>query len=158
AEGQRLLAHELTHVVQQTRPGAALGEPGPWSEWEARESAGAIAAGRAPRVVHAVRPGAIQCQSDLDERAKAILASARDEKAKPEDRAVTAVRQICRTYYPEHAGKVASVEYDDAKAGTGVQVEQKYAAGSKPEESTGVIHVGKTFLDGMTERQFARRV
>jgi hypothetical protein len=131
-EGQRLLAHELTHVMQQTRSGTVSGEPGPWAEREAQENAGAIAAGRAPRVAHAVRPGAIQCQSELNEKAKAILAAARDEKANPEDRAVAAVRQIYRTYYPEHTGKVASVEYDDAKAGTGVQVEQKFAAGSKP--------------------------
>jgi len=60
AAGQRLLAHELVHVIQQSRPGGSY--PGPAHEREA-ESAAALAngCGYVPVALTSV-PGAIQCQ------------------------------------------------------------------------------------------------
>ena len=159
AAGRRLLAHELTHVVQQ---GASTAKHQVDSEAGSEPNKSVHApVNSAARIGTPAPPAAIQRDVDknlLDEKAKAIIAGARDEESKAEDRAVAAVKSIIKTYYPGESAKVASVEYDDAKASTGVQVSQKFAKGSKPEESTGVIYVGKTFLDGVTDRNFARRV
>lgn len=62
-EGQRLMAHELTHVVQQSgrstlQPSAELIDPSPTAERQARESADAITSG-APLPVMAAAPTAV---------------------------------------------------------------------------------------------------
>jgi Domain of unknown function (DUF4157) len=68
AEGRRLLAHELTHVIQQdgsSRAGGALavGPTGTAHEQEAERVAGAVAAGR--RATPVTRsPGAVQLAPD----------------------------------------------------------------------------------------------
>ncbi len=155
-EGRRMVAHELTHVVQQT-----TGSGGPASEGvaeaQARQSGRWTVAGNAPRIDARVQAGKVQRQKDrnpLDEKAKAIIAKARDDKTKVEDRAVEAVRSIIKEYYPSGASKVDSVVYDDKKAEGGVSVTPKGSG----ETTTGIIYVGKTFLESVTEQHFARRV
>ena len=151
-----MVAHELTHVVQQM-----TGSGGPASEGvaeaQARQSGRWTVAGNAPRIDARVQAGKVQRQKDrnpLDEKAKAIIAKARDDKTKVEDRAVEAVRSIIKEYYPSGASKVDSVVYDDEKAKGGVSVTPKGSG----ETTTGIIYVGKTFLEGVTEQHFARRV
>jgi hypothetical protein len=147
SEGRRLLAHELTHVVQQTMGsgGHALASEAV-AETQARRSGERIAAGRAPLIDARIPTGTIQRQEDknpLDEKAKAIIAQAQNDKIKADERAVQAVRSIIKEYYPSDESKVDSVVYDDEKAGTGVSVTSK--------------GTGETTA-GVTERHFARRV
>jgi hypothetical protein len=165
--GRRLLAHELAHVVQQT------GDPpaGHQSSVDSAESEAARVAERAgSRDVRGasavtagsrVHAGLLQRQpakKTLDASATAIVAQAQDETKTREERAVAAVRSIVSQYYAADAPLVSDVVYDDAKAGSGVHVEQKFAAGSKPADSTGVIYVGAKFLAGVDKTNFARRV
>jgi hypothetical protein len=151
-----MVAHELTHVVQQT-----TGSGGPASEGvaeaQARQSGRWTVAGNAPWIDARVQAGKVQRQKDrnpLDEKAKAIIAKARDDKTKVEDRAVEAVKSIIKEYYPSDAPKVDSVVYDDEQAGRGLLTETK-RSGNK---ATGIIYVGERFLEGVTEQHFARRV
>jgi Domain of unknown function (DUF4157) len=69
-EGQQLIAHELTHVVQQSRSGqiskAERSHPNDSSETEARDAAKAVMSGQMPSVA-ASPSGAIACAED-DER------------------------------------------------------------------------------------------
>jgi hypothetical protein len=57
-EGAALLAHELTHVLQQRRVGAA---PGTEHEAEAWAAARSVTRGTSPIVVLGSTPGAVQC-------------------------------------------------------------------------------------------------
>jgi hypothetical protein len=160
AAGRELLAHELTHVIQQT---VAHGAPVPEAaaEAQARRSGRRIAAGHAPLIDTRVRAGTLQRQegkNELDEKAKAIIARARDDKTKAEERAVQVVKSIIKEYYPSEEPNVDSVAFNEEKAGTGVHVEEKFAPSSRNEESKGTIYVGSDFLKGVTERHFARRV
>ncbi len=66
-EGQRLLAHELAHVVQQDRSGAGapsqglrIGSPSSPAEQEARQSAAHILAGGTAAPEASVAPGTVQ--------------------------------------------------------------------------------------------------
>jgi hypothetical protein len=156
-----LLAHELTHVVQQTdRAGRGVTSPAA-AEVEAQRSGARVAAGERMSVTAGAESGAMQRDPSakaLDATAEAIVSAASDEKTPAEERAVAAVQSIIREYHASSKALVADVKYDDAKAGSGVHVEQKFDKTSKPENSTGIINVGKTFLAGVTKANFARRV
>src|ERR1044071_4821202 len=60
---RRRLAHELTHVVQQSRGGAS---PAASSEAEARMNASRVAAGLPGQVRAAAAPGTLQCEEPDD--------------------------------------------------------------------------------------------
>jgi hypothetical protein len=102
----------------------------------------------------------------LDKTAADIVARAQDKSRKREDRAIEVVNAIVRTYYPGDTEKVASVLYDDDKAGTGLSVEEQHAKDRS--RTKGTIYVGREFLEGdkqggevvggVDERHFARRV
>lgn len=157
-EGKRLLAHELSHVVQQS--GAAHGNrqaSEAEAETEAEEKSRRMLAGESSRVQTRVIAGTVQRQSNknpLDEKAKAIIAQAQNEKIKLEERAVQVVKAIIKQYYPSEESKVAAVEYNDKEAGTGLSVTSKGSG----KTTTGILYVGKQFLEGVTARHFARRV
>ncbi len=160
AAGRELLAHELTHVVQQA---AGRGAPAPEAvaEAQAQQSGRRIAAGNAPLIDARVRAGTLQRQegkNELDEKAKAIIAQARYDKTKAEERAVQVVKSIIKGYYPSEEPNVDSVAFNEEKAGAGVHVEEKFAPSSRNEESKGTIYVGNDLLKGVNERHFARRV
>jgi hypothetical protein len=158
AAGKELLAHELTHVVQQTAAtsgGALVSEAA--AETQARSGGRRVAAGDALRAEARVPAGTLQRQKDknpLNEKAKAIIAKAKDDKTKVEDRAVQTVKSIIKEYYSSDESKVDSVVYDDKKAGDGLSVTSKGSG----EKTTGIIYAGKKFLESVTERHFARRV
>ena len=160
--GRERIAHELTHVVQQ-RMHNSQSATSSTHESEARNAGAHVVAGKSLAIGHAAASGSVQFDKDkdenpLDEKAKKIIAIASDAKKKPEERAVEIVKAIIDTYYSADRALVDSVVFDDSKAGSGVQASQKFAKGSKPEESTGIIYVGTTFLDGTTAKHFARRV
>jgi hypothetical protein len=81
SEGQRLLAHELAHVVQQqTRPGGrAVGSPvaeSPSLEAEASRAATSIATGVTPQITGSARPGLARAKKVTDEDAKNVGSTA----------------------------------------------------------------------------------
>jgi hypothetical protein len=157
AAGRELLAHELTHVVQQTATAGGTLASESAAETQALQVSRRIEAGDVPLLDMRVPAGTLQRQQDrtpLDDTAKAIIAKAKDEKTAVDERAVQAVKSIIKSYYPSDEAKVDSVVYDDAKAGSGVRVTSKGSG----ESTKGIIYVGKTFLDGVTERHFPRRV
>ncbi len=95
--------------------------------------------------------------------AAGITAAANDPSKKVEDRAKEVVESIIRTYYPDDADKVESVEYNDARAGDGLQTEEVFS-GRDRSKIKGKIFVGRVFLEGkggvggVTQKDFARRV
>jgi hypothetical protein len=160
-EGRRLLAHELTHVVQQTLlPGQSVPSSNA-PEFEARRTSDATASGHLAKVAVAATTGHVQCDEEenpLDAKAKAIIALANDKKIKAAERAEVVVKSIIKEYYSSDQALLHSVEYNNAKAGGGVHAQEKFAPSSKNEESTGIIYVGDTFLEGVNQTHFARRV
>jgi Domain of unknown function (DUF4157) len=160
-EGTKRLAHELTHVVQQTllpnQRSASSEDP----ESEARLASEAVAAGQSARIITPATAGHAQRDKDknaLDAKAKAIIALAKDDKTKADERAVAIVKRIIKEYYAADEPLVDSIVYNNQEAGDGVKASQKFAKGSKSEESTGIIYVGDKFLAGVDESHFARRV
>jgi hypothetical protein len=101
-EGRKLLAHELTHTVQQIRAGAhaaSLSEPS--AEQQAERNSSEVAAGSMARVEGRIRPGAMQKADDnaLDAKAKKIIEAAKDTSKSIEQRSIDAVNSILKTYY-----------------------------------------------------------
>jgi hypothetical protein len=160
--GRKLLAHELVHVMQQTiMPSSGAYASDVATEMELQQAGQQVFAGNERRIATKISAGHIQRQGDrnpLDEKAKAIIAKARDEKIEASVRAVQVIKSIINEYYPAENSKVHSVEYNNGRAGTGLLTHQKLPPSSRSEESTGLIYVGDTFLNGVTERHFARRV
>jgi len=161
AAGKQRIAHELTHVVQQRLNHGHTTSAA--HEAEAHHAGARVASGQGMTVAQAAPSGAAQFDKDkgdnaLDEKAKKIIAIASDTTLSNDKRAVAIVQAIIDEYYAADKPIIDSVVFDNAKAGTGVLAHQKFSASSKPEESTGVINVGDTFLKGVTEKYFARRV
>jgi hypothetical protein len=95
---------------------------------------------------------ATSCTNSLDATARDIIAAAQDAKLGIYGRAVGAVWSILRTYYPTEATKVAAVIYSESVTGL-----RTTRAGTGP-TATGIIAVGRDFIDNTTETFFARRV
>lgn len=107
----------------------------------------------APRSAPSGAPApAAACTNALDATARAIIAEAQDPKLGVYGRAVRAVWSILRTYYPTEATKVAAVVYSERVRGL-----QTTRAGTGP-TATGIITVGRTFIENTTSTFFARRV
>ena len=81
--GRRLIAHELTHVVQQQTAGSAA-------------------------VQRQAAPGQTNA---LDARARAIISAAQDATVPLNVRAVETVRRILSEYYPSEVSKVSAVTF-----------------------------------------------
>lgn len=83
-EGRRLIAHELTHVVQQSRPGLDGGMAA--AESEAATAANTFAAaGHMPPITAAVQPGLVQREtkgSDAKQAARAKVVAAMERLKK----------------------------------------------------------------------------
>ena len=151
-KGRRLIAHELTHVVQQSGADSARvdqnskkGSLSPVSTTSTH-----VAAGTMPRVEGRARVGAIQREDDkaLDEKAKKIIGAAKNTSKGIDERAIDAVNSIVKTYYDPTL--VEKVDYDEkdpglttSPIGTGKDIK-------------GRITVGKYFIENIDS--FARRV
>jgi hypothetical protein len=150
-EGRKLLAHELTHTVQQTRAGgnaASLSDS--TSEQEAERNSAEVATGSAARLEARVSPGEMQKAGDnaLDENAKKIIASAKDTSKGIDQRAIDAVNSIVKTYYDP--ALVEKVFYDEKDPGLTT------SPIGKGNDIKGQIAVGKYFIENIDS--FARRV
>jgi hypothetical protein len=150
-EGRKLIAHELTHVVQQSIPAGPQVVPGASGvESEALRSSSEIAAGRRASARIPTATG-IQRQKDpnpLDDKAKAIIANAKDTSKPIGDRAKQAVGDILQAYWV--ASKVSEVVYDEKEPGLSTTPVGTGAA------LKGQITVGKYFIEHIDS--FARRV
>jgi hypothetical protein len=159
ARGRALLAHELTHVVQQSRgTGSVGGDEG--AEAEADRNARAVTAGRACSVGIGVRPGRLQPQlfrpPEVDEGAQeiaSILRAADRARKAPDDRTrmlingSAMVYRLIHVYLPDRADRVSGVSYDPTVRGVRVD-----------EEKGGIsIAVGKEFVLGTTRRTLSER-
>jgi len=156
--GERLLAHELAHVAQQdsaSHDGTVFRQRKPDPDAGTAPDAGQKEpdAGQAP--TGAKKPADANV---LDATAKAIIAKAQDTTKDAEVRAVEVVNAIIDAYYPGERAKVDAVVFDDAKAGTGLDTVEAMSADRDKAKSRGKISVGNYFLNGTTERHFARRV
>jgi len=131
----RLLAHEMTHVVQQ-------------------EASGSAHSGRSatPALVRIQRQPAKQratpLQQPLGPDAERIVATARDEKRDLKSRAVKLVYDILNTYFPGYSSKIAGVGYDDKKAGNErLGTEIKQTKDKDPGKPYGFIWVGHVLVE-----------
>lgn len=150
-EGRKLLAHELTHTIQQTQPGPQVmyaSERDAEQEAE-RNSAGVIAGSRTRVCVKSVATG-IQKAGDnpLDEKAKRIIQAAKDTSKPIDQRAIDAVNNIVRTYYDPSL--VEKVVYDEKDPGLTT------SPVGRGRDIKGEITVGKYFIEHIDF--FARRV
>lgn len=149
--GRQLLAHELTHVVQQ---GLTAGHPAPSghsaAETEAQNNSQRISSGE-PAQVRTPVAAAIHRQRDpnpVDDKAKAIIAKAKDTTKGVDQRAKEAVMDILRTYYD--TSKVSDVVYDESDPGL---TTSPVGTGH---DIKGSIAVGRYFVEHIDS--FARRI
>lgn len=212
--GLGLLAHELTHVVQQSnggslqRAGLSVGGSHDASEVEAEHAASSIVAGEKVQVqqqnrlsiqgawswrnagigagigglvgalgflagpiggliglgVGALVGGLIggltgsdaaptaDAQTAEAPSAQSIINLAQDQSRPIDQRAVEVVRLIIRAYFPSHSSLVHSIEYDEAQSG----LETEYQG--QGSSTTGLIRVGRYFVEHTTRSGLARRV
>ncbi len=149
--GRQLLAHELTHVVQQgLTAGQSVRSAHSAAEAEAQNNSQRIAGGQPAKVRTPVAAG-IHRQRDpnpVDDKAKAIIAKAKDTTKSVDQRAKDAVMDILKTYYD--TSKVSEVVYDESDPGL---TTSPVGTGH---DIKGKIAVGKYFVEHIDS--FARRV
>jgi hypothetical protein len=150
-EGQRLLAHELTHVVQQTMvPNGAASAAD--AEVEAARAGTAYLAGLRPAIRLGVVAGAIQREPDgaaqsgdpsLEPalRAAANARAAGDDPTKLTIAGAQIVYRIVQAFLPTYADHISGVGYQVSVRG----VKAQWSGGSFN------ISVGKDFILGMND-------
>jgi hypothetical protein len=150
-EGRKLIAHEITHTIQQ------MGQPiqrDPLSvthaEREADRVGEDIAASSMTRVEGRFKAGQMQKADDnaIDEQAKKIIEAAKDTSKSIDKRAIEAVNSIVKAYYdPSLVDKVVYDEKDPGLATSPI---------GNGKDIKGQITVGKYFIENIGS--FARRV
>lgn len=158
--GSRLLAHELTHVVQQGSVGAAgplaIGAADSPAEVEAESTAAQITGGQALHMAAPVSAGLLQRQTPrpapVDENAQRIIDLAQNAGRPIAERAVAVVRAIIDQYYSADASKISEIRYVRAETGLHVNYVGRGAT------TTGRLDVGDYFVTNTDQRNFARRV
>jgi Domain of unknown function (DUF4157) len=164
--GHRLLAHELTHVMQQgpttSRPSSLrVGATNDALEQladqaAAKPSAVSVASAMVPRQGDVVRRQQTRGPAaTLDEQARAIIAAASDETVPAEKRAVQVVRSILNTYFPSDAALVEDIVFVEKTAE--LETPPVRPGPAAPTARSKII-VGKNFLSGTTAQGFASRV
>jgi hypothetical protein len=184
-DGQRLLAHEVAHIMQQnagkvpatamkSAHGARIGAPEDILEVEAEHEAQEFMSGSSADLTEEERkkylssgtvqraPRMIQRQqaqtqstTSLDATAQSIIRGAGDTTRDVAARAVEAVWRIIHQYYSGQGMTVNVVTFDNTQAGSGL------ATGPYPASNptSGRIFVGDAFLRGVQDaRSFAHRV
>jgi|GEM_PF-6158924 len=151
SESQRLLAHELTHVIQQQN--GRGGNPRD-AEAEARGAAALVPNGAA---VH-VRAGAghgLQRDAEVDaERDKIVGVTKRTGNVK--FRAFEFVWRMLTRYFPEYSPNVAGVTYEEKTPGIRADVREIVVQGKKVQSAT--VIVGKTFVESASEETLREHI
>lgn len=145
--GQHLLAHELTHVVQQNR----LHSDQLIQRACYEDDNTSIDMPACPEGAQSVGRQAQGQGNKLDANAKAIIATASGSGSNA-DKAIQVVKDIICTYMPTQAGKVRKISYYAAQVGLGTQ---SIGSGSG---ARGDICVGDNFLNSTTNAGISRRV
>lgn len=150
--GQQLLAHELTHVVQQTQMRGTLDSSSlANAEIEAEQNSKRFMSGDRLSVNQIAAAGTIHRQerkTTLDEKAGRIIANAKDTSKSIEERAKQAVLDIAAAYWD--ASKISEVVYSEDQEGLAT------SPVGKGNDIKGKITVGKYFVEHIDS--FARRV
>jgi hypothetical protein len=150
-EGRKLLAHELTHTIQQMGQSMQRDPlPVTHAEREAERVGEEIAAGSMTRVEGQFKAGQMQKAGDnaIDEHAKKTIEAAKDTSKSIDQRAIEAVNSIVKTYYDPSL--VEKVVYDEKDPGLTT------SPIGKGKDIKGQITVGKYFIENIGS--FARRV
>jgi hypothetical protein len=163
--GQRLLAHELAHVVQQTRrSGSTLSTDSSAAEAEADAAAESIAAHRPPHVRLAVAAGVTQRQATtgttrrsptptpLDAAAEAIVARTTTGSGDQKLRAVRLAYDILNAYYAGYASRVSGVGFDNKASAKLLGTEKRKASDGT---YYGFIWVGDDFVGQLMADKFS---
>jgi len=129
--GRRLLAHELTHVVQQSS--GTIRRSLQRKESQTKEQ-------RRPR------------PAPVDAAAQRIIDLAHDRNRPIQERAVDVVRAIIDQYFTSDASKISRIQYRESQIG----LHQTYSG--RGASTTGIITVGRYFVEQTTQPHFARRV
>jgi hypothetical protein len=132
--GKKLMAHELTHVVQQSQGLPAI------------QRIACPDGAKAPPTV------AAGTKNTIDSVAQNIIDRAADTKVPVEDRAIRAVSDIICTYYPAEAAKVRKIIFTAGDPGLHTTSVGKGAA------IQGDIEVGTNFVNNISAVTMARRV
>jgi hypothetical protein len=155
AEGRRLLAHELAHVVQQTsgtvRDG--LSSPGDASEREADVAAEAAMSGRAAPLTGGGMAVQRQGGHGIDAQAEALIALAQNAATPIDQRGKELVAQMLAAYYPNDAAKFKAIKYIAATQGVLAD-----CPASGPASMTCKLEVGSYFVEHTTKREISHRV
>jgi hypothetical protein len=133
--GKKLMAHELTHVVQQSATNSS--------------NVQRITCPEGATAPATVAPGV---RNDIDARAQNIIDRAADTTVPIATRATRAVSDIVCAYYPQDSGKVRNITYVSAEAGLHTQ-----SVGSGA-TTQGDIDVGDYFVNNISQTSIARRV
>jgi hypothetical protein len=133
--GKKLMAHELTHVVQQSATNLS--------------NVQRITCPEGATAPATVAPGV---RNDIDTRAQNIIDRAADATVPIATRATRAVSDIVCAYYPQDSGKVRNITYVSAEAGLHTQSVGSGAA------TQGDIDVGDYFVNNISQTSIARRV
>jgi hypothetical protein len=154
-EGRRLLAHELTHVVQQNSNFVQQGKDrsqGRRTGWQLMGLSSLNQGGILQR-----QPTKQGTPNTLDPEAEKIMQIAQNEKSDLKMRAVQIVYLILSHFYPSESSKVGAVGYDDSKAEGGLQTESYLQQSTKI--YYGHIVVGKKFVERVANKlHFAHAV
>lgn len=125
-EGLKLVAHELTHVVQQSGHGSGTTDHSS-AEAEAESVAANLSSQRGGNVRGSVASRSLMRQPKskpgVDVTAQSVINAAKDEATTPDagKRATELVWSILRTYYPGEVAKVMEVIYDAGDPGLTTQ-------------------------------------
>lgn len=177
--GQRLLAHELAHVVQQggamppmrhtvgmtpavqqggrLQPEGRISQPGDPDELQADRMAAGLDSAPGAFVRGAYTPAALQRQSPrpapVDANAQRIIDLAQDTSQPMAQRAAAVLRAIIDQYFPGDASKVSAITYNTSRH-TGLLTTYVGRGAS----TTGSVDVADDFVTETVQRNFARRV
>jgi hypothetical protein len=88
----------------------------------------------------------------VDQNAQNIIDLAQDRSRPINERAVAVVQAIITNYYPNEASKISRIIYRENERGLHITYEGRGAS------TTGILEVGRYFVENTTQRHFARRV
>lgn len=146
-QGQRLLAHELAHVVQQSRRDGAdastsIGPSSDRLETQANQASEAVVSGRSVQVVTALKAPAVQRQATSPREQIIQLGESED----PADRQ-RALDLIVNTYY-QRPPTLRHIEYDPGFHSPPHDVATGFARLGQPQ----IIKVGPGYFNRFRER------
>ena len=148
-KGKKLLAHELTHVVQQLMMPSQVITLRPMTKIKPKinfeKTIQVSSMSGSDNVVYRQTD-----KNTLDEEAKKIIEKAKQTRPIKE-RAEEAVQAIINVYYPSYKSKSIVVEYKEREPGLSASPFKKGEKNKKP-----IIYVGKYFVENIDK--FARRV